>query len=124
MKAAVYKGKQRFAVEEIPTPVPGPGEVRIKVGYSAICGTDVHAFLYDVSPSGAVLGHEYSGTIDEVGPGVTRWKEGDRVMGGAGGGGGALGHRVSASRPSPVQLPNHGRVDKLDPFVRRVRDEQ
>ena len=84
MKAAVYKGKQHFAVEEIPTPVPGPGQVRIKVRYSAICGTDVHAFLYDVPPPGAVMGHEYSGTIAEIGPGVTRWKDGDRVMGGGG----------------------------------------
>ena len=84
MRAAVYKGKQRLSVDEIPRPDPGPGEVVIKVRYSAICGTDVHAFLYDVPPPGAVMGHEYSGAIASVGPGVTRWKEGDRVMGGGG----------------------------------------
>ncbi|MCH7907899.1 MAG: alcohol dehydrogenase, partial [Chloroflexi bacterium] len=43
MKAAVYKGKQRFEVEEIPTPSPGPGQVLVKVHSCAICGTDVHA---------------------------------------------------------------------------------
>ena len=84
MKAAVYKGNQRLDIEEMPTPTPGPGQVLIKVNYSAICGTDVHGFLYDVVPPGTVLGHEYCGTIAQVGPGVSAWKEGDRVVGGGG----------------------------------------
>ena len=84
MKAAVYKGNQRFEVEDIPTPVPGPGQVLIKIHYCAICGTDVHAVLYDIAPPGTVMGHEYSGTIARVGSGVSRWKEGDRVVGGGG----------------------------------------
>ena len=84
MRAAVYKGNQRLEVEEIPTPVPGPGEVLLKIKYCAICGTDVHAFLYDIPPSGTVMGHEFCGTIAAVGPGVTRWKEGDRVIGDGG----------------------------------------
>ena len=84
MKAAVYKGRQRLEVEEMPTPEPGPGQVVVKVLYSAICGTDVHAFLYDVPPPGTVLGHEFSGTVTKVGPGVTDWSEGDRVVSGSG----------------------------------------
>jgi threonine dehydrogenase-like Zn-dependent dehydrogenase len=52
MKAAVYRGKQTLSVEDVPTPEPGPGQVLVKVKYSAICGTDVHAFLYDIPPSG------------------------------------------------------------------------
>ena len=84
MKAAVYKGKHRFSVDDIPIPCPGPGEVLVKVRYSAICGTDVHEYLYDATPVGAVLGHEYSGTVDQIGQGVTLWKKGDRVMGGGG----------------------------------------
>ena len=84
MRAAVYKGNQRLEVEEIPTPIPGPGEVLLKIKYCAICGTDVHAFLYDIPPSGTVMGHEFCGTIAAVGPGVTRWKEGDRVIGDGG----------------------------------------
>ena len=84
MKAAVYKGNQRIDVEEIPTPTPGPGQVIVKVKYCGICGTDVHAYLYDVFPAGAVMGHEYCGTIVEVGPSVSGWKEGDRVIGGGG----------------------------------------
>ncbi len=84
MKAAVYRSKQRFEVREIPTPEPGPGQVQVKIHRSAICGTDVHAFMYDLAPSGAVLGHEFAGVISAVGDGVTRWKEGDRVTGGGG----------------------------------------
>ena len=84
MKAAVYKGNQRLSVEEVPTPSAGPGQVVIKVKYCAICGTDVHAFLYDIAPAGTVMGHEYCGTIVEVGQDVTKWKEGDRVVGGGG----------------------------------------
>ena len=84
MKAAVYKGAQRFEIEEIPTPSPGPGQILMRVRYCAICGTDVHAFLYDIAPPGTVMGHEYCGTVAAVGPQVTGWKEGDRVVGGGG----------------------------------------
>ena len=84
MKAAVYKGNQRFSVEEIPTPTPGPAQVLVKVKYCAICGTDVHGYLYDVVPQGTVMGHEYCGTISQVGSGVSIWKVGDRVVGGGG----------------------------------------
>ena len=84
MKAAIYRSKQLFEVTDIPTPKPEQGEVLIKVNRSAICGTDVHAFMYDLAPTGAVLGHEFSGVISSVGAGVTHWKEGDRVVGGGG----------------------------------------
>ena len=84
MKAAVYKGNQRFEVEEIPTPTPGPGQLLVKVSYCGICGTDVHAFLYDAVAPGTVMGHEYCGAIVKLGPGVSGWKEGDRVVAGGG----------------------------------------
>lgn len=84
MRAAVYKGKQSLKVEEIPTPEPGPGELLVKIKYSAICGTDVHAFLYDVPRPGTVMGHEFSGTVVRLGPGVSSWRVGDRVVGGGG----------------------------------------
>ena len=84
MKAAVYQGNQKLVIEELPVPEPGPGEVLVKISHSAICGTDVHAFLYDIAPAGAVMGHEFSGRVAAVGPGVTAWKEGDRVIGGGG----------------------------------------
>ena len=84
MKAAVYIGKQQLEVKDIPTPEPKAGQVLVKVKYCAICGTDVHAFLYDAVPPGTVLGHEYCGTVAELGPGVSTWKAGDRVVGGGG----------------------------------------
>jgi (R,R)-butanediol dehydrogenase/meso-butanediol dehydrogenase/diacetyl reductase len=84
MRAAVYKGEQVLQVEDIPDPTPGPGQAVMRVKYSAICGTDVHAFMYDLAQPGTVMGHEYTGTIVDVGAGVTRWKAGDRVVGGGG----------------------------------------
>ena len=84
MRAAGYQGQQKFSIDDLPTPSPKPGQVLIKVKLCAICGTDVHAFLYDVAPPGTVLGHEYCGVIVEVGSEITRWKVGDRVIGGGG----------------------------------------
>lgn len=84
MRAAVYRGNRKFGVDEIPTPKPGPGQVLVRVKYCAICGTDVHAFLYDAAPPGTVMGHEYCGAIARIGPGVTSWRVGDRVVGGGG----------------------------------------
>jgi (R,R)-butanediol dehydrogenase/meso-butanediol dehydrogenase/diacetyl reductase len=71
-------------VTDIPKPEPAAGQVLIKVNRSAICGTDVHAFMYDLAPAGSVLGHEFAGVISATGAGVTRWKVGDRVIGGGG----------------------------------------
>jgi len=84
MKAAVYQGAQRFEVQELPTPEPGPGQVLVQVRRSAICGTDVHAFMYDIAPPGSVIGHEIAGVIAKVGPEVTRWSQGQRVVAGGG----------------------------------------
>ena len=84
MKAAIYQGKQRIVIEDIPIPEPGPNEILVKIDYSAICGTDVHAFLYDIAPPGSVLGHEFSGRVVAVGQNVTKWKDGDRVICGGG----------------------------------------
>ncbi|MBM3139487.1 MAG: zinc-binding dehydrogenase [Chloroflexi bacterium] len=84
MKAAVYQGSRRFTVEEIETPEPGPGQVLVKVTHSAICGTDVHAFMYDIAKPGSVIGHEIAGVIAAVGPDVERWQVGERVVAGGG----------------------------------------
>jgi len=85
MKAAVFKGKGLLEVEEVPTPAPGPGQVLVKVKYCAICGSDVHrGFIFGMMTPGTVMGHEYSGTIAQLGEGVTAWTVGDRVVGGGG----------------------------------------
>ena len=58
MRAAVYTGNSKLEVRDVPTPEVGPNEVLVEVSCCAICGTDVHAVMYDVAPPGTVLGHE------------------------------------------------------------------
>lgn len=82
MKAGVVHAKNDIRFEEIETPRPGKGQVKIKVKYTGICGSDVPRVNGDAChffPN--VLGHEFSGTVVEVGEGVAALKEGDRVAG-------------------------------------------
>jgi len=83
MKAAVVRefGKP-LAIEDIPVPEPGPGEVLIKLVTSGVCHTDLHAARGDwpVKPSlPFVPGHEGIGYVDAIGAGVRRFREGDLV---------------------------------------------
>ncbi len=80
MKAAVFKGKGVFAVEELPTPKPGPDEILIKIRYCGICGTDLHNYSFGITAPGSVIGHEWCGVVAEQGQKVTGFKVGDRVM--------------------------------------------
>ena len=68
MKAAVFHGPERpLTIEEIPTPSPGPNEVRVKVAACGVCHTDLHYIDHGTptfKPPPLVLGHEVSGTID------------------------------------------------------------
>lgn len=73
-------------MEQVPVPDPGPNEVLIRVGKSAICGTDVHIWNWDAwaaktVPVPLVTGHEFSGVIADVGSAVTRFRPGQRVSG-------------------------------------------
>jgi len=80
MKAAIFKEKGLLAVEDIPDPEPGAGEVLCKVKYCGICGTDLHNYAFGVPAPGSVLGHEWCGTIIKLGEGVQDFAIGDRVM--------------------------------------------
>src|SRR6187551_692396 len=85
MKAVVFKGKDRIAVEEVTRPVPGAGEAVIRITTTTICGTDVHIVKgeYPVRP-GLVLGHEPVGVIDALGDGLEAdYRVGQRVIVGA-----------------------------------------
>lgn len=82
MKAGVVHAREDVRYEEITKPVPGKGQVLIKVKYTGICGSDVPRVNGDAChffPN--VLGHEFSGTIEETGEGVTSLVRGDRVAG-------------------------------------------
>lgn len=78
MKGVVFTGNRRLEVRDLPTPEPGPGEVRIKVMASGICGSDLHVWR-GAETYGQVAGHEPSGIVDALGPGMLRLKVGDRV---------------------------------------------
>jgi propanol-preferring alcohol dehydrogenase len=84
MRASVFYGpNQPLQVEDIPTPVPGPGEVLVKVAGCGVCHTDLHYIDHGVptfKKPPLVLGHETSGTIAGLGRGVERWQEGNRVL--------------------------------------------
>lgn len=83
MKAAVFYGKHDLRIEQIEKPVPGAGEVLVRVMACGICGTDVHIFHGDegaaATPPGTALGHEFAGVVEAVGGGVTAVRPGDRV---------------------------------------------
>ncbi|MBE5847308.1 MAG: galactitol-1-phosphate 5-dehydrogenase [Lachnospiraceae bacterium] len=82
MKAGVVHAREDIRYEEIEKPVAGPGKVVVKVKYTGICGSDIPRVNGDAChffPN--VLGHEFSGTVSEVGEGVTSLKVGDRVAG-------------------------------------------
>ncbi len=83
MKAAVvHDFTKSLSIEEIAKPVPGPGEVLVRVETAGLCHTDIHAAHGDwpVKPSPPfVPGHEGVGIVEEVGPGVTTPCVGDRV---------------------------------------------
>ena len=84
MKATVFHGKNDIRVEEVPRPHAGVGEAVIRVTLTTICGTDLHIVRgeYPVKP-GLVIGHEPVGVISEMGPGLTGYQIGDRVLVGA-----------------------------------------
>ncbi len=81
MKALVLTGPRQFSYQEVETPLPGPGEVRIHIRVCAVCGSDVHGIDGSTGRRRppVIMGHEASGVIDAVGEGVTEWKKGDRV---------------------------------------------
>lgn len=81
MRAAIFKGPGQLALEEVPDPTPGPGEVLYKVGANTVCGTDLRIVRGEKSKGidvGVVLGHEIAGEVVEVGAGVTNYRVGDR----------------------------------------------
>jgi D-arabinose 1-dehydrogenase-like Zn-dependent alcohol dehydrogenase len=83
MKAALLvANNEPFAIRDIPATEPGPGQVRIRMRASGVCGTDVHAWHGHLPlpiKLPAVIGHEPVGTIEKLGPGVTHLRVGDRV---------------------------------------------
>ena len=79
MRAAVYRGAGHIKVEEIPIPEVGRGEMLVRVETCGVCGTDVKKIQKGLLPGPRVFGHEIAGTVVQAGPGVSKFREGDRV---------------------------------------------
>jgi L-iditol 2-dehydrogenase len=74
------KGGGVTMLERRPVPVPGPGEMLLRLNVAGFCGTDLFKLVSDTALPGAVLGHELVGTVVMLGGGVTRFAEGDRIV--------------------------------------------
>ena len=82
MKAGVVHAREALRYEEVPFPELLPGTVRVKVKYTGICGSDIPRVNGDAChfyPN--ILGHEFSGVVEEAAPDVKTLKKGDRVAG-------------------------------------------
>jgi threonine dehydrogenase-like Zn-dependent dehydrogenase len=144
MKAAVFTGTGKIKLQEKPLPVPGVGQALLRVTATTICGTDVHILKgeYPVKP-GLVVGHEPVGVIEALGPGVTGFRIGERVIAGAitpcgqcnaclsgchsqcGGtqmGGWRLGNTIDGCQAEYVAIPHA--MANLSPIPDGITDEQ
>ena len=82
MRAVVYRGVGEVEVADVPDPeIVEPGDAIVRVGLTAICGSDLHLF-HGKAPlePGDTIGHEAVGVIEQVGSAVTRFAPGDRVV--------------------------------------------
>lgn len=79
MRAVEIADDRTLRTVEVPERVVGPGEARLDVAYCGICGSDLHFRPSPAIPAGTVMGHEFSGTVTEVGESVEGFAAGDRV---------------------------------------------
>ena len=85
---AICKSKPEYGLwmENVPIPACGTNDVKIKISHNAICGTDLHIYKWNewaqrtINPP-LIIGHEFVGIVEEIGPGVSHFKIGDRVSG-------------------------------------------
>jgi L-iditol 2-dehydrogenase len=80
MKAVVYRGPSQIAVEDVPVPEPGPGEMLVRVEACGICPTDLKKIEKGLLPGPRIFGHEIAGTVAALGAGTSGVREGQRVV--------------------------------------------
>ena len=80
--SVVWPGAEGVEMEPREVPSPGPSELKVRVEASGLCGTDLHiaAGEYPFARPGVTLGHEFSGTVAEVGPEAGGFNAGDRIV--------------------------------------------
>lgn len=81
-RAAVHAGSdQHLILQQVEVAAPGPGQIRVRMRASGVCGSDRHVLDGDWRlPSPTVMGHEGAGVVESVGPGVTELQAGDHVV--------------------------------------------
>jgi (R,R)-butanediol dehydrogenase/meso-butanediol dehydrogenase/diacetyl reductase len=82
MAAAVLRGKNDLAIEDVDVPVVGATDVLVEVSHCGVCGSDLHMVIDGWGRRGSIGGHEWSGIIVATGRSVSRWSVGDAVVGG------------------------------------------
>lgn len=82
MNAVIFKGPKVVDVERRPLPcIKEARDVICKVQYTALCGSELHVFRgHQSSPTGFIMGHEFTGIVEEVGSDVKHFKKGDKVV--------------------------------------------
>lgn len=81
MLAVITHGDGSVRLEDVPRPtLVEPDDVVVKVTAAAVCGTDLHFVRHPMLPPGSALGHEFVGVVEEVGPSVRDFVEGQRVL--------------------------------------------
>jgi alcohol dehydrogenase len=148
VKAVKLKEGHQLALEDAPRPeILDPDDMIVKVTTAAICGSDVHIKYGEIPfiPPDTILGHEFVGLVEEVGPAVTRFSPGDRVVVAAGiwcgfcpacqrresqncpnaavfGGGMFRGRSLQGAQTEYVRVPNADMC--TEPVPENVPDEQ
>ncbi|OBT62381.1 hypothetical protein VE03_08427 [Pseudogymnoascus sp. 23342-1-I1] len=82
MKAVVFDGPHKVSLQDRPVPsVQAPTDIVVAVSYTALCGSELHVFRgHQPSPTGFIMGHEFTGVVTEVGSAVKTVKVGDKVV--------------------------------------------
>ena len=80
MRVVAISQERRLEVLELPSPVLEPDQVRIRVRFCGVCGSDLHMRSSPTVPAGVVMGHEFMGVIEELGAEVSGWAVDDRVV--------------------------------------------
>lgn len=85
MKAVALQGVGNLELVELPEPEPGPGELKLRVGYCGVCGSDLHEFRSNlitvlINRRNPIMGHEFSARVVGTGPGVEGFAVGDLIV--------------------------------------------
>ncbi len=80
MDAIVLRGVSDLHYEQVPVPVVAPGTVRVRIGFCGVCGSDIpRCFVKGTYSFPTICGHEFAGTVEVCGEGVSQFQPGDRV---------------------------------------------